>query len=158
MSKLPFSPSLIFFAFVSLLACGCVGALPMLDPVQMFEPEPQLGPDAPQVSVEMRPLSGSKETKAVALADGDSIEAALQRSGAIRRFRQMEIQLYRANGQTGSVVHPLRVEFDAGARRIPAQYDYALQKGDRLVVSEKHSSPFDDLVTGILGPFSGVDD
>lgn len=146
---------LALLTLATIFSTGCVVAMPNIDPTTMFgQVEDALPPNSPKASVELRSVRGAKETKEVAFAEGDSVETALMRSGAVSRFRNMQVQLFRPEGQPGSVVHPLQVEFDAGARRVPAQYDYALRPNDRLVVTEIIVSPFDEMLKGFLGPFA----
>lgn len=164
---LPLPPLPRFFAMAGLFVLATSGCMTMnpaydlasltgADSAAPIVPPPGAMQEAPrQVAVQFRPIGGNAELVQVKMDQDESVESVLQKSKAISRFRRMKVSLFRA-GRTGPMAQePLRVEFDSASRRVPAQYDYAVQPGDKLLVVEDSRTAFEDLMVTVLGPFGG---
>jgi hypothetical protein len=78
------------------------------------------------------------------------VQQALEQSGAMKKFKRFNVELYRP--LSGDRWHRMVLEFDRSDRRVPAENDYALSAGDRLIVIEDTSDIFDDLAQHVLQP------
>jgi hypothetical protein len=107
-------------------------------------------PQADKYTVEIRPASGKAEALPQSLTDHICVQEALEKSGAAKRFKRFEVELYRP--LSGDRWHRMVLDFDRSNRRIPAENDYALQPGDRLIVIEDTSDIFDDVAQQVLRP------
>lgn len=162
----PLPPLPRFFALAGVLvlaSSGCVTMNPAYDLAAltgMESPAPIVPPPGPmgaheaprQVTVQMRPLGAAPEMVTVKMEGDESVESVLTKSKAISRFHRMKISVFRGGRKGPMANEPLRVEFDSGSRRVPSQYDYALQPGDRILVVEESRSAFDDLMASVFGP------
>ena len=68
---------------------------------------------------------------------------ALQNAKATKRFSRMKVELVRPLPSGGWPRIP--VEYDRTIRRVPAECDYAILPGDRLIVTEDTSTVFNDM-------------
>jgi len=107
-----------------------------------------------QVTVQLRPIGGNTEMATVKMEGDESVESVLQKSKAISKFYRMKVSLFRAGRKGPMANEPLRIEYDSASKRVPAQYDYAMQPGDKLLVVEESRSAFEDLMGSLLGPFA----
>jgi hypothetical protein len=78
------------------------------------------------------------------------VQDALEQSGAGKKFKRFDLELYRP--LPGGRWHRMALEYDRSNRRVPAENDYALSAGDRLIVIEDTSDIFDDIAKTVLGP------
>jgi len=79
-----------------------------------------------------------------------TVQTALEESGAINKYRSMQITVYRkVAGSAQSLKMP--VTFDNGTNAVSVEQDYALHPSDRVVVKHNSSNPFGK----VLGAFSG---
>ena len=100
-------------------------------------------PRAGFITVEMRPEKSLKpDIKQVPLQDPMFVQQALQAAGAAKRFRNMDIQVVRMVGD-----NPQRMDakFKRGTHTVDPAYDYALQTGDHLIVTETRSTALEDM-------------
>jgi hypothetical protein len=165
---IPLPPLPRFFAIAGLFilaSSGCISLNPALDLAALsgtevgapiVPPPGPLGATAParQVVVQLRPMEGGQEMVSVKMEGDESVESVLIKSKATTRFHRMKVSLFRPGRHGPMANEPLRVEFDSAARRVPAQYDYALQPGDKLLVVEMKGSAFEDLMSSVLGPLA----
>jgi hypothetical protein len=107
-------------------------------------------PQADKYTVEIRPASGKAEALPQPLTDHICVQEALEKSGAAKKFKRFELELYRP--LPGDRWHRMVLEYDRSNHRVPAETDYALQPGDRLMVIEDTSDIFDDLAQQVLSP------
>jgi len=73
------------------------------------------------------------------------IQTALERSGALKKYRNMKVDLFR--NVEGSF-QPLKMTalYDAGSRTVRPETDYGLRAGDSILVSQKTENPFSKLM------------
>ena len=93
--------------------------------------------------VEVRSAKGKSSSDEFAIAGPICVHDALQQAGAIKQFNRIKIELVRA--LPGGGVHRMPIEYDRGIRRVPAEVDYGLVSGDRLIVTEDTSNIFTDM-------------
>ena len=108
---------------------------------------------AKMVTVEMQADSG--ENKVVQLPHEDTLlaQTALQKSGAIKKFRRMNVSLVRARPD-GRGPHKMEVKYESESQRVRPDSDYALLPGDKLIAVEDVSTPVDDAMETLLGGFN----
>lgn len=82
------------------------------------------------------------------------VQDALKGSGAIQRFRRMNVVLVREtpNGQTLR----LPVQYDVAKRRVVETNNYALHAGDRLEVTRDTRTTLDRMLESALEPLRVV--
>jgi hypothetical protein len=135
---------------------GCAGFGDRPEPTLNAEIMPasaDQGAAAPQVdkySVEIRYASGKAEALPQPLVDHICVQEALEKSGAAKGFKRFNLELYRP--LAGDRWHRMVLEYDRSNRRVPAENDYALTAGDRLIVIEDTSDIFDDVAQQVLSP------
>ena len=77
-----------------------------------------------------------------------TVQTALERSGAIEKFRSMDVALFRIVEETG---HPLRLSVPYSPRKksVMPENDYALHPNDRIIVESKTNNALDKLVDSL---------
>ena len=75
-----------------------------------------------------------------------TVQTALEESGAVGRYRNMEITLYRRVSDSGRLLK-LPVSFRPRTDSVKVEQDYALQPGDRIVVKPVSKGLF-SLISG----------
>jgi hypothetical protein len=80
------------------------------------------------------------------------VQDAIRQSRAHRKFRRMLISVIRTgpNGER----QKLDCQFDPLTRKVPPQYDYALQPGDYLVIAPDPTSGFEKALENLTGSWS----
>ncbi|MFM7846492.1 MAG: hypothetical protein ACKPEY_19975 [Planctomycetota bacterium] len=97
----------------------------------------------PQCAVELR-SEGRKATRvSVPLNQETHVQDALVQSGAVKKFRRMNVELYRRTPAGKS--HKMAVAYDSTKRQVEFQNDYFLKPDDVLVVTEDTSTMLDDM-------------
>jgi len=127
------------------MATGC-SALPLASTAgNIVDSAPA---SAGQYQVKMEFFSGSK------MFQGDingpvTIQDALESSGAIKKFRNMEIDLFR---QVEGAYQPLKMAalYDASKKRVRPETDYGLRAGDSIRVRTKSENP----LSKVMGNFA----
>jgi hypothetical protein len=100
--------------------------------------------------VELRPEKGKPQSVEKTLGETTHVQEALEKTGAIKKFKRATVQMYRPLPSGGW--HKMELEFDKENHRIPPEYDYAILAGDRIVVTEDTATVFDDLTQRALAP------
>lgn len=122
----------------------------------LFSTTPQLDlpqdipSEIPTATVMMKAEGEEAVTANYPLHQTAYIQGVLEKTGLNDRFRRMEVELYR---QMESGTHRLEIRYDRANRRVDPRYDYALQAGDRLVVTEDTSNVVDDMLESLGLPF-----
>lgn len=111
---------------------------------------PAAAPHADKYSVEIRSASGKAEALPQTLTGHICVQEALEQSGAAKRFKRFDLELYRP--LAGGRWHRMVLEYDRSNRRVPAENDYAISAGDRLIVIEDTNDIFDDIAQKVLAP------
>jgi hypothetical protein len=143
-----------FLLLSGLIGCASFGKKP--EPTLQAEitsaaPDPSGAPvPIDKYTVEIRPASGKAEALPQPLTGHVCVQEALEQAGANKKFKRFDVELYRP--LPGGRWHRMALEYDRSNRRVPAENDYALSAGDRLLVIEDTSDIFDDLAKSVLGP------
>ncbi|HTN74014.1 MAG TPA: hypothetical protein VL096_02160 [Pirellulaceae bacterium] len=112
---------------------------------------PTIAPGSPTIRVEFQ--SASKETVQVAelpLEPGMTVQDAIDKTKAGKRFRRMSIDLMRVHAESGEP-HKMAIAFDDAKNRASHSTNYALYAKDRLVVTENNETVIDDMLKSLLG-------
>lgn len=109
---------------------------------------------AAKYTVEIRPHQGKPQAVEKDLTEPLHVQAALEKTGALRKFRRMDLELFRPLPSGGW--HKVKLEFDRGQHEVPPEYDYALLPGDRVIVTEDPRTIVDDAFESVLRPL-GID-
>jgi len=150
---------LTWFAVLA-VGCGLVGCSAFkeqLSPEVKSELTPAGGPaiqPAAKYVVEIRPVKGKPQAVEKDLADPIHVQTALEKTGALGKFRRMDLELYRPLPSGGW--HKMRLEFDRSNHQVPPEFDYALLPGDRVIVTEDPRTMVDDIMERALQPL-GID-
>ncbi len=112
-------------------------------------PQPD-GPPAAKFVIEVRPEKGKSKSVEKQLTEPIHIQAALEQSGALKKFKRSEIVVYRPLPSGGW--HKMNLEYDKENNRVPPEYDYAVLAGDRIVVTEDPRNMLDDAMERTLKP------
>jgi len=108
----------------------------------------------PTVVVELRGGGDEREYLRAPLKQPMLVQDALKGSGAINRFRRMDVVLVRSlpNGEKLR----LPVAFDGSTRRVANEDNYALHSGDWLEVTEDTSTTFDRMIDHVMEPLRPI--
>ena len=107
--------------------------------------EGQLGQAAPagKFVVEIRTAKGKSTANEFTMAGPLCVHDALQQAGATKKFNRIKVELVRALPNGGW--HTMPVEYDRATRRVPAEVDYGVFSGDRIIVTEDTSNMLSDM-------------
>jgi len=108
----------------------------------------------PMVVVELRGGDGKREYLRAPLKESMLVQDALKGSGAIHRFRRMDVVLVRATPAGQRLRLP--VAFNSSTRKVADQNNYAMYGGDWLEVTEDTSTTFDRMIASALQPLRPV--
>jgi hypothetical protein len=141
------------------VGCGLVGCSAFKEQIspevksQLTAGGPNVQPAAKYV-VEIRPEKGKPQAVEKDLTDPIHVQTALEKTGALGKFRRMELELYRPLPSGGW--HKMRLEYDRSNKQVPPEFDYALLPGDRVIVTEDPRTIIDDIMARALQPL-GID-
>lgn len=96
-----------------------------------------------QCIVELRQENGKPQRVAIPLSQECHVQDLLEKSGALKKFRRMDLMLARPT-PAGNTAR-MSVGFDRKARKVEPQNDYCVQPGDLLIVTEDTSTILDDM-------------
>lgn len=136
---------------------GCSAFKEQLSPQLNSEVSPPGGPvvePAAKYTVEIRPSKGKPQAVEKDLTDPIHVQSALEKTGASKKFRRMDLELFRPLPSGGW--HKMHLEYDKSNHQVPPEFDYALLPGDRIIVTEDPRTMFDDLLERVLQPL-GID-
>jgi hypothetical protein len=113
-------------------------------------------PPAPigKFSVEVRPEKGKPQSVEKEMSEQLHVQTALEQTGVAKKFPRCYIELYRPLPNGGW--HKMVLEFDRENHRVPAEFDYAVLPGDRIVVTEDPTNLLDDFIARAMRPL-GID-
>lgn len=128
-------------------------ALPMLggDRTELSESPEQRA----TCTVEMRLSAGRTKSVEVPLTAESRVQDVLDASQATKKFRNLEVFIMRRTNHASQPVLRMDCNFDRKKRQISWESDYAVIHGDRIIVREDRSDPFQKIVTSVLGPVLG---
>ncbi|MDG1873850.1 MAG: hypothetical protein P8J27_08060 [Mariniblastus sp.] len=141
-------PSCLLVCSVLLIASGCSTiALTANSPL----PDAQITESAESAGVYEVHMNGqfSKAISFKGEIDGPiTVQTALERSGAIDKFRGMEVTLMRVVKESGRGLK-LPVEYQAGTQQVTSSQDYAIHPNDRIMVQSRSKNPLDQIVNSL---------
>ena len=104
-------------------------------------------PTGEMVTVQIRPAYGKTTNQEIPLAENMRLQDVVD--NVKTDFSNKQAYLVRTSPLTGEQ-HKLEGLFDK-SRRISLQTDYAIQPGDRIVVTQDTSTSFDRVMKSMLG-------
>ena len=129
-----------------LTTTGCLGGLG-LNNAAVLPTEPTAD-SAGQYQVEMTG-NFSKSSVFKGEIDGPlTVQDALERSGATKKFRSMDVMIYRVVKESG---FPLKmpVEYKARNKTVLPEMDYALHPNDRIAVRARSTNAIDKVIDSL---------
>jgi hypothetical protein len=106
---------------------------------------------AQTVLVTLKPKNGRIKQKTIPYTEGMSVQTALEQSGAIRKFTDMDIKVYRVTPLSKGQAVPLQSDYDPSKNRVPVLNDLALHPGDKVLLEENNNSQLDIMIANITG-------
>jgi hypothetical protein len=103
------------------------------------------------VQVVLKNKRGNAKQSTLPLTDGMSVQAALEQTGAIRKFKDMEIKVFRVTPLSKGAVVPLQADYDPAKNRVPITHDMALHAGDKILVEECDNSQLQQMLQKLTG-------
>lgn len=98
---------------------------------------------AGKYTIELRDSKGRSSSADFSIAGPICAHDALQASGGLKKFNRVKLELLRP--LPSGNVHSMPIEYDRTIRRVPAECDYGILPGDRLIVTEDTSNMFSDM-------------
>ena len=161
--KATFSFSQATLGFAVLLAVGSTGCASIWKPqepnldAKLIKPAtasaaaaPQAGGQQAKFMVDVVPSSGRTQSFERAISGPTHVQEVVDQSGALKRFRRLDLSLVRTLPHGG--LHRLPVEYDKNVRKVSPASDYTLMPGDRLIIKEDSTTIIDDMLKSALGP------
>jgi hypothetical protein len=105
---------------------------------------PQAAAPAGKYVVEFRDSNGKSSSSEFNITGPICAHDALQQASAVKKFNRIKIELVRP--LPSGAWHRMPIEYDRSIRRVPAEYDYAILPGDRLIVTEDTGNMFTDMM------------
>lgn len=139
----------IFCALIGalLVSCGC-SSLPLSQNKEI--PTAATQPQEAQGVYEVHMKGNfSKESISRGVIDGPiTVQTVLERSGAIEKFRNMEITIMRVVKKSG---HGLRlpVDYQGGKKAVRPEQDYAIHPNDRILIESRSNNAIDKIVESL---------
>lgn len=99
--------------------------------------------------VQMKGKLGRISTARGAIDGPITVQTVLERSGAIEKFRAMEITLLRVVKDSGRGLK-LPVEYEASKDAVRPEQDYAIHPGDQIMIEAKTGSAIDKIVDSVV--------
>lgn len=109
------------------------------------------GQPQPTVQVVLKAEGGKTKKSVLPLTEDMSVQTVLEKTGAIRKFTDMEIKVYRVTPYSKGAVVPLQAEYDPSKNRVPILNDMALHAGDMVLVEENDVSQFQLMLKKLTG-------
>jgi hypothetical protein len=110
---------------------------------------------AASCTVELRTGRRRAKTVDVPLSRETRVQDVLDASRATSKFRSLDVVIMRPTSNASEPLLKLPCRFDRDNRRIGWETDYAVLPGDRVVVREDTTRPFDRVMGSMLGPVFG---
>jgi hypothetical protein len=135
---------------MSLVAClngGCAALAPKATPqlTAQVAPGSADGEKSQGYIVEFRDADGRKVQAVEKPLTGQThVQEALKESRALSKWNRAKLDLIRQLPQGGE--HRMKMEYSLSNKRIDPENDYQLHPGDRIVVTEDTTTPFDELL------------
>ncbi len=98
------------------------------------------------IAIEYHPHNGKTKVVDVPFEEGQTIQAALEKTGAHKKFRRSFIDLQRT--PKGGMPHKMPIDFKSGQVGHATNYD--LHPNDRIIITEDNSTIFDDMASKFI--------
>ena len=128
-----------------LISSGCAS---MLQNNAVTPAEPPTAESSGNYYVEMHPAFGKPTIFKGELNGAVTVQTALEQSGATKKFRGMNVGLFRIVKENGRGLK-LPVEYKYRDRQVAQHQNYALHPEDRIVVAKKSHSPLDQVIDSL---------
>jgi uncharacterized protein YceK len=137
--------AMIFLALTMLPLTGCA-AISLTTDTGNASPA---ATESAQYQVRLQSNFGKSPTYLGDIDGPVTIQDALELSGAIKKYRDMEVDLYR---KLDGSYQPLKMSaiYDAGKKTVRPETNYGLRPGDSILVKTKSQNPLGK----VLGQFS----
>ena len=86
-----------------------------------------------EYQVVLVPSMGKSTTYSGRVTDGLTVQGTLEQSGALKKFRNMDVELYRVVPESGKTLK-MAFDFQPSKRILKFEQDYQILPGDRIVV------------------------
>jgi hypothetical protein len=133
----------------TLLAISFSGCAP-LKPMSDSSVTPMAAESAGSYRVEMQGGFGKKSVYSGQLTEPTTVQTAIEKSGAIKKFRNLDVSILRVVSETGQGLK-MDVRFDPTEDAIVPEQDYAILPGDRIVVQPKSNNLMDKVLENVAG-------
>ncbi len=101
-------------------------------------------------TVRMETNGGQAQVVQQPIEGAMTLQDALLQSGATKKFRNMQVDLYRTNSNTGDSIK-MAIEYEPKTKSVPVEQDYALHPGDRILVRPRETKPLDEFMKAFGG-------
>ena len=144
--------NLVLLLGISLVMTGCSSFGPLSK--QQIPSSPVLSANAEAYMVQMLLPSGDTASYKGEIQSGGNnpttIQDALESSGALKKFKNMQITIYRQVQESGRSLK-MPIQFEPGNNAVAIEQDYALHHGDRIMIEPTSSGPFDRILDALTG-------
>ncbi len=100
--------------------------------------------------IELRETNKKPKIMEMPVHDSTHVQDAVVYSKALRKFRRVNASVIRTSPEGRR--HKMDCDYDVANRQIQPEFDYALQPGDHVVISEDETTIFDDMFKSLTGP------
>jgi hypothetical protein len=106
-------------------------------------------PSAGQYRVEMNSTFGKPKAYVGSLQGNITVQDALEQSGAVKKFRSMDVEVLRVvdTADTGARGLRMKVNYDTSDKSVMPEQNYALLNGDRIIVSPRSTGPINKIAS-----------
>jgi hypothetical protein len=84
------------------------------------------------------------------LAEPVTVQRALELSGAIEKYRKMDITILRVVEESGRGLK-MTIDFKSKSKTVPPEQDYAIHPNDRILVRPVSGNALDKIVDSVTG-------
>jgi len=131
--------------------------LPLVSPADKAV-QTETTPSTLHCTVVLQPSGSPPETMKMPLSDSATVQTALDHVRAAKRFRKMDIHVFRtppnhASGNAG--LQKMNVQYDYVRRRATWESDYQLHPNDRVIIVEDPSNMLDEMLGGLTKAIGG---
>ena len=129
------SAALLCVLLIGSSGCNMFGSKTTSDPVAPTT----TGVEAPY-TVEMHMAFGNPKYYHGQLDSETTVQSALEASGALQKYRDMNIHLVRRVPEKSTILK-MPISFNVSNDKVEDQTDYQLHMGDRIVIMPQNSNP-----------------
>ena len=136
----------LLLAIATISSTGCLGGLGLNATALPTDPNPQESLGRYQVD-----MVGAFDKSASFQGEIDgpiTVQDALERSRATKKFRNMDIAVYRTVEESGRVLK-MEVEYVPRTKSVKPEKNYALHANDRIVVESRTNTTIDRIIDSL---------